>query len=109
MAVNAHPLVKTNLLYLVPRTRPDRRWFTFDYVDPAPKFRRMPPDYDWRRDEPQVPAGDDESVLVDEPERGTIPVLVTGYQCVHKQTRRDRLLIITQSAIPHNSKGAPGI
>ena len=78
---NSNPLTIENNLHLVPNSQIDftRPWFICDWVDPAPKFRRMGDDYDWDNPDECVSMGEDQSALADIREEGTKPVFVYGY------------------------------
>lgn len=55
----------------------------------------MPLDYDWSRGKVDpVPVGGYGSVLVDEPEDKTIPMLVEEYRYVHQPTPHGHLLVM---------------
>jgi hypothetical protein len=83
-----HPLVIANNLHKLPpdqaRRDPSRPWFMFDYEDPSPKFKVMPPDFDWQvKGDYIIDAPCDDPNLVDERSRRTVAVSARGYQSVH--------------------------
>ena len=86
---NANILTGENGLQQLPPCRSDftRPWFLYDYVDPAAKFRRMDVEYDWTNPEHYVDMGEDMDALMDEPEEGTKPTFVYGYQYVYKPSQ----------------------
>jgi hypothetical protein len=53
----------------------------YDYVDPTPKFRIMPSDYDWEEADEYVVEGKDRKLVVDQHTEGkTLPVVPVGYR-----------------------------
>jgi hypothetical protein len=83
----AHPLVIANNLRNLPpdpaRRDPARPWFMFDYEDPSPKFKVMPPDFVWKEDLEYIDAPPHDRKLVDEGDERTVAVSARGYQSVH--------------------------
>ena len=78
----ATPLSAENCLHQVPWDASHflKPWILFDHVDPLPKFRRMPEDYDWSQRQEFVDEGDSDDDLLDRPIKGvTKPVFVYGY------------------------------
>ena len=55
-----------------------RPWYFYDFVDPAPKFRDMGPDYEWDSEADYVSEG--EGPLSDNPGDRKAPVDVPGYE-----------------------------
>ncbi|KAF9642381.1 hypothetical protein BDM02DRAFT_3193380 [Thelephora ganbajun] len=77
----AHTLSQVNQLHrLLARRDFSRPWLVFDSVDPAPKFRRMGPEFDWSNPLADVPEGNNPDAITDKHVEGeTLPVVVPGY------------------------------
>jgi hypothetical protein len=78
---NAAAINVENRLHILPNILQDyhlRPWFQYDYVDPAPKYRRME-DLPHPDDPSDVSEGEYSEDISDDPE-GAVPVEIPGYE-----------------------------